>query len=84
MGKEILICAGSFLLLFSGCASAYKSYSSGQIGCMEKDIEVTDLDQGVYNETWVATCKGKTRYICSRTGQPGSFTKQVSCKKEES
>lgn len=64
---------------FSGCASAYKGLSAGQIGCMEDDIEISHLSQGVYNETWLASC-GSRKFICSRTGASGSFQKQISCR----
>lgn len=83
MSRTIVSIAGIVCMLIAqGCASAYKSYSSGQIGCTENDIEITDLSQGVSNETWKASCKGKT-YICSRTGGLGTVVKQVSCKEAQ-
>ena len=68
-------------LSLAGCSTAYKSYTSGQIGCAEDAIEITNLDQGLYNSTWVATCKGK-RFFCSQTGGSGTTVKQVTCKEE--
>ena len=69
-------------LVLSGCATmvtgAYQSYSAGHVGCNSKEIEISDLDQGMYNETWTSTCHGK-RYTCSRVGSIGSVVKQVSC-----
>jgi len=79
--KAISIIFVFFMFLTTSFASAYKSFSSGQIGCSEKDIEVSDLDQSVTSETLTATCKGK-RYFCSRTGNLGTSAKQVSCKEE--
>ena len=73
------LCGTLALAFLSGCASAYKSFSSGQVGCEEDDIEVTHLVQGVLNETWIASCQGK-RFVCSRTGGLGTIDKQVSCK----
>ena len=84
--NSIFVIEVLFLLLTVGCASmaanAYRSYSSGQIGCQSQDIEISDIDQGMYNESWVSTCHGK-RYICNRTGSVGTPVKQVSCKEAQ-
>lgn len=71
---------GTLLLVsLSGCASAYLSYSVGQTGCDQDEIEISHLKQNMLNETWVASCQGK-RFVCSRTGNVGSWERQVSCK----
>jgi hypothetical protein len=69
-----LVLSASSLVLF-GCASL-ESASSGQIGCAEEDIFISNDESGFGTRTWVATCHGK-RFFCSAVG--GEST-QVSCK----
>jgi hypothetical protein len=69
-----LVLSASSLFLF-GCASL-ESASSGQIGCAEQDIVISQDEMGFGTRTWVATCHGK-RFFCSAIG--GEST-QVSCK----
>lgn len=73
------ICA---LFTIFGCAGGwYKQQSSGQIGCPEDQIEVSNVDQGMTTKTWVATCKGKKFYCSSSsTGLAGGHT--AACKEE--
>jgi hypothetical protein len=60
----------------SGCGSL-QSASSGQIGCAEDDIVISNDERGFGTRTWVATCHGK-RFFCSAVS--GGESVQVSCK----
>jgi hypothetical protein len=67
-----LILLASVVLVITGCASATADWaatnSAGAIGCLSKDVTISDYDttQLVVAE-WVAECKGK-KYICSTRG----------------
>lgn len=68
------------LVTIAGCASAYKSSTSGQIGCREDDIQIENLSQGMVTTTWEATCKGK-RFMCTQSkGSLGGRETQTTCK----
>jgi hypothetical protein len=67
-----------FLLL--GCTSL-ANVTSGQIGCAESDIAISDEDSGLNSETWTATCHGKT-YFCS-WHKGGINSNQVVCKEAD-
>jgi hypothetical protein len=62
----------------SGCASL-PAVTSGQIGCAEQDIVITNDNTGWATRTWTATCHGRT-YFCSAHGGGQHSTPQVSCK----
>lgn len=66
------------VVLLSGCASL-SAVTSGQIGCAESDIAITDDEMGWGTRTWTATCHGRT-YFCSAHGGGKNSTSQVSCK----
>jgi hypothetical protein len=61
----------------AACASI-PAVTSGQIGCAERDIVITDDEVGWATRTWTAECHGK-RYFCSAHGGGGNSTPQVSC-----
>ena len=67
----ITFAAGAVTL--GGCVNL-GSVSSGQIGCAEEDIVITNDEHGVGARTWVATCHGKS-YFCTATSQH-----EISCK----
>jgi hypothetical protein len=58
------------ILVLSGCFTAefYKDLSSGHIGCLPDEIEVTDQGELAFGRLWTATCHGRT-YICSANGR---------------
>jgi hypothetical protein len=60
----------------AGCASL-QSASSGQVGCAEQDIKISDDKTGWDTRTWTAECHGK-KFYCSALGNNQST--QVSCK----
>jgi hypothetical protein len=72
-----LLLAGAVTL--GGCASL-ESVSSGQVGCAEQDITISNDEGGLGTRTWVATCHGK-RFFCSAVAG-GNGASQVSCKEE--
>jgi len=63
----------------SGCASL-QGASSGQIGCAEDDITITNDSVGWSSRTWTAECHGK-RFFCSAV-PTGKDQSQVNCKEE--
>jgi hypothetical protein len=69
----ILACA---VLTITGCAAATSNWaatnSAGAIGCLSKDITISDYNttQLVMSE-WAAECKGK-KYICSYMKDAGT------------
>ena len=67
-----------FGLGVGGCISL-PAVTSGQIGCAENDITITNDEQGFSSRTWTAECHGKT-YFCSGHGGGNNSTPQVSCK----
>src|SRR5688500_14583045 len=69
--------AMAFALACAGCVSI-KSASSGQIGCAEKDITISDDTSGWGSRTWTAECHGK-KFFCSAVAT-GNNTEQVSCR----
>ncbi|HEX2879512.1 MAG TPA: hypothetical protein VHO25_08235, partial [Polyangiaceae bacterium] len=62
-----------------GCVSL-QAASSGQIGCSEDEITITDDDVGWSSRTWTATCRGK-RFFCTAVST-GKDSSQVNCKEE--
>lgn len=66
----------SSLLVF-GCASL-SSVTSGQIGCPEDQISISNDKSGWTTRTWTAECQGK-QYYCSAHGGGEGSTAQVSC-----
>lgn len=74
-GRTWTIALSASSLVLFGCASL-ESASSGQIGCAEQDIAISQDEMGFGTRTWVASCHGK-RFFCSAVG--GEST-QVSCK----
>jgi hypothetical protein len=62
-----------------GCASL-ESVSSGQIGCREEDIEISDDSPGWNSRTWTAKCNKRTYYCTSVS--TGNHSSQVNCKED--
>lgn len=62
-------------LLSAGCFSP-RSATSGQIGCREREIRITDDSTGwSATRTWTALCKGK-RYFCSQQDSDVNCTEE--------
>jgi hypothetical protein len=66
----------AFGATLAGCGSL-ESVSSGQIGCAEEDITITNDEGGIGTRTWVATCH-RRKFFCSALA--GNETSNVSCK----
>ncbi len=71
---------GSALLLFlsSACVSSVRGVTSGQIGCAEADITITNDSEGVGTRTWMAECNDRVFYCSAHSGSAYSTT-QVAC-----
>jgi hypothetical protein len=76
------VACASLALALLGCVSL-ESVTSGQIGCAESDIKITNDEEGWGSRTWTATCHGKT-YYCSGHGGGKYSTPQVACKEAAS
>jgi hypothetical protein len=77
--RKCVGCVGLFALsLLGACGGSVVGPTSGQIGCAEKDITITDDEMGWSSRTWKAECHGKT-YFCS-AHQSAEHGAQVSCK----
>jgi hypothetical protein len=68
---------GVVLFVSSGCASLPR-VTSGQIGCPEGEIVISDHQPGWNTETWTAKCRNQTFYCSSVGGE----SRQVSCKED--
>ena len=68
------------VLLLTGCASL-PSKSSGQVGCHESEIQITNVSQGFSSKTWTAVCRGKVFY-CTQVNGGQYSTPQITCKEE--
>ncbi len=75
--KKLFIIILCFSLLI-GCNTTayYQRASSGKIGCLPDDIEISNLKK----DTWMATCKGK-KFICSYA-ETGQYQAVLSCTPE--
>jgi hypothetical protein len=60
-----------------GCLASLESVSSGQVGCAEQDIVISDDEGGFGTRTWVATCRDKKYFCSAHASGEGS---QVNCK----
>jgi hypothetical protein len=70
------------VMMTTGCATGfYKSSSSGQIGCSQDQIEISNVSSQLRGQTWVATCKGR-RFYCNSTSSSGFGSNQITCKEE--
>jgi hypothetical protein len=69
-----------------GCGASLPAATSGQIGCPESDITISNEEPGFFNTTWTAECRGK-RFYCSRvntganSGVHGTMS-QINCTPE--
>lgn len=71
-----------FVLMISlGACASLQSVSSGQVGCPESEVTISDDKPGWGTRTWIAECRGK-RYFCSAHGGGENSTAQVSCKED--
>jgi hypothetical protein len=63
-----IIILASVALAITGCSTTswYTSQSSGAIGCLPKDIKISEVQSGRLGTmtSWVAECKGQ-QYVCS-------------------
>lgn len=82
-GMRVVRVGASLVLVLAsvGCASL-ESVTSGQIGCAESDITISNDEQGWNSRTWTAECHGKT-YYCSGQGGGKYNSGQVSCAEAE-
>lgn len=72
----------SFLVMVVSCATSteyYQKLSASRVGCMPKDVKLSDMDKGLVNQSWVATCKGEKHYCQSSPDSDSSF--KVNCSK---
>jgi hypothetical protein len=67
--------------VLAGCAVSLPGITSGQIGCAEADISVTDDKPNGLTRTWTANCHGRT-YYCSLLSLGHSI--DVGCKESAS
>lgn len=72
------VAVAATVALFAGCSSL-QAITSGQVGCAERDITITEEDTGWAARTWTAECNGKTYFCSAITGGQNSGG-QVSCK----
>lgn len=70
------------MLVISGCAAQLRAVSSGQIGCSDSEIEISEDNFGFGTRTWTSTCSGRT-YYCSSHGGGENSTAQVSCRESQ-
>jgi hypothetical protein len=75
LATAVVVCGGAL-----ACGANLKAASSGQIGCAEADITITDDSTGWSSRTWTAECHGK-RFFCSAI-QTGKNQNQVNCEEE--
>jgi hypothetical protein len=64
--NAVFICASCFLMM--GCAviiGDLPTITAGLTGCPPNTIAIQDASMGYYNDTWTATCQGRTFY-CSK------------------
>jgi hypothetical protein len=76
MAAWVGIAFAASAMTLGGCGSL-EAASSGQIGCAEEDIAISNDEGGIGTRTWVASCHGK-KFFCSAVA--GSESAQVSCK----
>lgn len=74
----------ALLLASVGCTEALKGPTSGQIGCAEREITITEDSHGQYARTWTAECRGQTYYCSAHKSlelekESGKSGAQVSC-----
>jgi hypothetical protein len=55
----------SFMMGCSAVMGNLPSVSAGLTGCPPNEIAIHDEQVGFYNDTWTATCQGRTFY-CTR------------------
>lgn len=83
--KNIIWLLGVLTLTSCSTTGLYRGLASGQTGCAEEDIKVTDENSGGMSSvmTWTAECKGK-KYRCSanRTAL-GGIGAQANCKEAQ-
>lgn len=60
-----------------GCGPNLRAASSGQIGCREDEIEISDEESGWASRTWTATCHDRVFYCSAHA--TGEKTGQYSC-----
>jgi O-acetyl-ADP-ribose deacetylase (regulator of RNase III) len=61
--RAVLICASCLAAL--GCTTVMgnlPTISAGLTGCPPDKVAIHDEQIGYYNDTWTATCQGKTFY----------------------
>jgi len=64
----IPVCIGALCFLALGCTTVMgnlPTISAGLTGCPPNQIAIHDEQIGYYNDTWTATCQGRTFY-CTR------------------
>ena len=68
-------------LIVAGCGSELPAITSGQIGCAEQDVQISDKQSGWSTTTWTADCRGK-RFYCSSvsSGYGATRSDQITCR----
>lgn len=75
--KLLLFVAASSVI---GCASVgdvHKRWSSGEIGCPESEVAVSNESDQWGAQSWIAECRGKRFYCSTPAGQA-----KPSCKED--
>jgi hypothetical protein len=73
------ICLGVFCFVMTGCSAVMgnlPAVSAGLTGCPPAAITIRDEQIGYYNDTWTATCNGRTFY-CTRQVKGNTFCSEA-------
>lgn len=68
----------SLLVVGNGACVSLPAVSSGQVGCAEDDITISNEESGWGAHTWIAECKGR-RFFCTEA-KTGNDSGQITCK----
>lgn len=61
-------------LIAPGCGANLRAASSGEIGCPESEIEISEDSGGGGSRTWIAECRGRVFYCSAHaTGDSGQY-----------
>ena len=66
------------VMLAASCTTIedYKGMSSGHVGCLPNEVEISDQSSTSTTESWVAICKN-VAYVCNR--DMSGFTPIITC-----
>ena len=77
---KFLTLMAATLVTISGCSTTagLKQVSSGRVGCMPAEVEISNNEQSMMGQTWVATCKGK-KFTCSSSITGARANNDITC-----